>query len=140
MKDRHWTEQDFIDDAYGIGPQDGHADACGECRSRREQVRMIRREIVHEPETPHELLAAQRRAIYRRLDQPRPGTARRAAPALAAVFMLLIGLFLMRQTPPPPAPPATAMSDSQLFAEIYAVEQSSEPRAASPIRALFEEN
>ncbi len=45
----------------------------------------------------------------------------------------------MRQSQPP-APQPDQASDAQLFSDIYALEQSSEPRAAAPVRALFEEN
>jgi hypothetical protein len=33
-----------------------------------------------------------------------------------------------------------AAADAQLFSDVYAMEQSSEPRAAAPIHALIEEN
>jgi hypothetical protein len=61
---------------------------------------------------------------------------------------LIIGAFFVYRpaiAPPPVAPahvtPATAadVSDAQLFAEVYSMRDSTESRAAAPIRALFEE-
>jgi hypothetical protein len=44
---------------------------------------------------------------------------------------------------PPAAPPAEAAvnaeTDGELFTDVYSMEQDVEPRAAAPIRALFQE-
>lgn len=141
MSGGHWTEQDFIHHVYGIGPADGHLDGCGECRARWEAIRTQREFVLEEPEVSHELLARQRREIYGRLGRQPSRTALRVAPAFAAVLLLLLGFFFTRPAPVPvAATPAAAVSDTQLFSEIYALEQSSEPRAVTPMRALFEEN
>ncbi len=140
MMDGHWTEQEFINDIYGVGPGDGHLERCAECRGRREQMAMRRRAAAREPEVPAEFLAAQRRAIHQKLGA-RQAPAMRWAPAFAAVFVLLIGLLLIRQPRPVAAPgPVMTAADSQLFSDIYALEGSSEPQAVTPVRALFEEN
>src|ERR1019366_7637120 len=34
MNGGHWTEEDLINHAYGIGPEDGHLDVCAGCRVR----------------------------------------------------------------------------------------------------------
>jgi hypothetical protein len=141
MNGGHWTEEDLTDHAYGIGPEDGHLDLCGECQFRWSVIRARRESIVREPAEPDELeLAEQRRNIYRRLGrEPRP-VAARFMPALAAVLMLVLGIFYMSESPKaPPLAPVSA-SDSQLFSDIYALEQTSEPHVATPMRALFEEN
>ncbi|MBS1873247.1 MAG: hypothetical protein JSU00_08530 [Acidobacteria bacterium] len=135
----HWTEQQFIDSLYGVGPEDGHLNACAECRARHESMIARKRQIASEPEIPFEFLAAQRRAIHRRLDQPDRRNAR-FLPVLAASLVLVAGFFAMKQPPAPTPAPKAQVSDTQLFADIYALEQSSEPRAAGPVRALFEEN
>lgn len=141
MMGEHWTEQEFINDIYGIGPGDGHLQGCAECRARREELAVRRQAAAREPEVPGEFLAAQRRAIHEKLGERRVWAVR-WAPAFAAVFVLLIGVFLMRESRSPvgaPAPVVTA-ADSQLFSDIYALEGSSEPQAVTPVRALFEEN
>lgn len=139
MNRGHWTEQEFIDHIYGIGPADDHLKECAECRDRHSTLAARRQLVTAEPDVPLEFLAAQRRAIHRRLDQP--ARSMRMVPAFAATLVLLAGFFAIRQTPQPAQPqPAAAASDTQLFADIYALEQSSEPRAAGAVRALFEEN
>ena len=138
MNPGHWSEQDFINDIYGIGPADRHLEACAACRDRKAWMRARKELLIREPQLPEEFLAAQRRAIHQRLQQPsRPVS--RLAPVFA-VLVLAIGVFLMRQSPPPAPQQDQASSDAQLFSDIYALEQSSEPRAAAPVRALFEEN
>jgi hypothetical protein len=88
-----------------------------------------------EPEAPPELLAAQRRAIYRRLDQPRHNPfPLRWALSLAMLFLTAAGgLTLERRHK------AVPVSDEQLFSDLSAMEQSSEPKAIQPMHGLFQE-
>jgi hypothetical protein len=89
-----------------------------------------------EPEVSAEFLAAQRRGIYRRLDEPRSNRALMRW-ALSAAMLLLIfagGLTLERRRQAPPA-----ISDEQLFSDLSAMEQTSEPKAIQPIHGLFQE-
>jgi hypothetical protein len=141
MNGGHWTEEDLIDHAYGIGPEDGHLDMCAECQSRWSAIRARRESIVRERVELDELeLAAQRRGIYRRLGrEPRP-VATRFMPALAAALMLVAGIFYVNEMPKAPPPAPVSASDSQLFSDIYALEQTSEPHVGTPMRALFQEN
>jgi hypothetical protein len=88
-----------------------------------------------EPEVSPEFLAAQRRAIYRRLDEPRSKFSMRWALSLATVLLVLAGgLTLERRRPAVPA-----ISDEQLFSDLSAMEQRTEPKAIQPIHSLFEE-
>lgn len=136
----HWSDEDFINHVYGIGPEEGHLAVCGECRARADAIRARRAFVTREPEVPLEFLAEQRRRIHRRLEVER-GAMNRFVPALGAVLLLLAGLFFLYQSPrPQPVPAPVSASDSQLFSDIYALEQTSEPHVAKPMRALFEEN
>jgi hypothetical protein len=89
-----------------------------------------------EPEVSPEFFAAQRRSIYRRLDEPR----RNWIPvrwALSVAMLLLVfagGLTLERRHKTAPV-----ISDEQLFSDLSAMEQSSEPKAIQPIHGLFQE-
>lgn len=88
-----------------------------------------------EPEVSHEFLAAQRRAIYRRLDRPRHNI---LAPRWALSFAMLLlmvagGLTLERRRHTTPA-----ISDDQLFSDLTAMEQTNEPKAIQPIHGLFQ--
>jgi hypothetical protein len=88
-----------------------------------------------EPEVSAEFLAAQRRAIYGRLDEPRHKFSMRWAISLATVLLVLAGgLTLERRHPSAPA-----ISDEQLFSDLSAMEQRTEPKAIQPIHSLFEE-
>jgi len=87
-----------------------------------------------EPEVSGEFLAAQRRSIYRRLDEPRHKLAWRWALSLATVLLMLAGglTWEHRQSSP-------AISDEQLFSDLSAMDQRTEPQAIQPIHSLFEE-
>jgi hypothetical protein len=60
-------------------------------------------------------------------------------------MLLAVSLFLsqspFRSSVPAPAPAASANpeADAALFTDVYSMEQDVEPRAAAPIRALFQE-
>jgi hypothetical protein len=89
-----------------------------------------------EPEVSSEFLAAQRRSIYRRLDEPqRKWIAMRWAVSLAMLLLVVAGgLSLERRHKTAPA-----ISDEQLFSDLSAMEQSNEPKAIQPIHGLFRE-
>jgi hypothetical protein len=89
-----------------------------------------------EPEVSPEFLAAQRRSIYRRLDSPpRNWISMRWALSLAMLLLMLAGgLTLERRHKAAPA-----ISDEQLFSDLSAMEQSSEPKAIQPMHGLFKE-
>ncbi len=138
MDRQHWTEQDLLDKVYGIGTADeAHLEACPECHARWLNVSQRREQLTATPEVSPLFLAAQRRAIHRRLDQPGRNPLV-FAPALAAVAMVAVGLWLHPFKDAAPAPQPKI--DDTVFADVYALEQSSLPAAASPVRALFEEN
>jgi hypothetical protein len=88
-----------------------------------------------EPELSAEFLAAQRRAIYRRLGQPRHRFSLRWALSAAMVLLVLAGgLTLERRHASAPV-----ISDEQLFSDLAAMEQRTEPKAIQPIHSLFEQ-
>ena len=61
-------------------------------------------------------------------------------PGLAAACVLAVGIFVYHPAPPQqPVNKPAEISDAQLFGDIYSVEQTAEPAAAAPARALFEE-
>jgi hypothetical protein len=95
-----------------------------------------RTKSLPEPEVSSEFLAAQRRSIYRRLDQPhRNWMSLRWALSFALVLMMLAGgLTLERRHKSAPA-----LSDEQLFSDLSAMEQSNEPKAIQPMHGLFQE-
>jgi hypothetical protein len=89
-----------------------------------------------EPEVSPEFLAAQRRAIYRRMDETQ-----RVRPLMrwALSFAMLLALVAGGLTFEHRSKPAPGISDEQLFSDLSAMEQRTEPKAVQPIDALFQE-
>ena len=132
---RHWTENDFKQWLYGLKEEDHHLEECAECRAERDRLGVERARMIEQPEVSEEFLAAQRRSIYRRLDEPRHSwIALRWALPVAMVLVMVFGLTLERGRRPAPA-----ISDEQLFSDLTAIEQSAEPKAIAPMHKLFEE-
>jgi hypothetical protein len=157
---RHLTNDELLHRLYGLGEAEGetnlHLRECSECADRWRTFERRRAETVAGPDlssdASSEFLAAQRRAIYARLDERSSGMHVRLAPAVAAGFLLAAGVYLAipgRHAVPQAASAAhyrqapiahvvhAEMSDEQLFSDVYSMEQSVEPRAAVPIHALF---
>lgn len=137
---RHLTTDELIDRAYGLNTlvnDDAHVVECPECAARLAEIETKRRTMAQPAPVSNELLAAQRRAIYSRIERPAPRRLR-WVPALAAVGAVAV-VALVHQTPAPrvvhPEP-----NDAQLFSEVYSMEQSTEPAAAAPIHQLFEDD
>jgi hypothetical protein len=136
MTKKHLTIDELVDRLYGVGTGD-HLNSCDQCSQRFQQLRE-RREMAAEPvPASYEFLAAQRRDIYARMGE-RPRARMQWVPALAAAACLLAaGVFVNRPVAPVAKP---EIVDTQLFADVYSMEQSMEPLAAKPIDALFEQD
>ena len=142
---RHLSNDELMDLWYGLTPVGSdvlaHQESCPECRARAGELETLRRASAEPAGISAEALAAQRRAILARLDQ-RPRRQLRWAPAVAAAALAVAVAIAYRPaavTVPPAEDAAPQLSDDALLAEIYAMDLGREPRAAAPIRALFEE-
>lgn len=156
---QHLSDDVLLDALYGLTEIGSAVRECPSCAARWTEMNQQRAKLAEaSSDVSSDFLAAQRREIYERLSRPEPSLWRRAflaprwAAVVAAVCVLAIGLFWF-QTPQAAsfvagggaggrAEPGTEVSDTQLFAdvsEIYSLEESFEPAAAAPIRALFEE-
>ncbi len=146
----HWTDEELINHLYGVGPDNGHFGECRECQQRFLVMQSVRRSIeqheVVDDEISFEFLAAQRRAIYARLEKPVRWWsglhARRWASAAAAVAVIGGGLAMFEEAHPfgsrqPVA--ATKISDAQLASEVSQIADSGEPQPTAPLQGLFEE-
>jgi len=143
----HLNEDALLDAVYGIaGSQaEAHLRGCTKCAQRLNEWHEKRAAAVESVEISGEFLSAQRKKIYERIERP----ARMHwwwAPGLAAACALAIGVFAYpsvlhsihpatKQQPDKRA----EISDAQLFGDVYSMEQSLEPAAAAPARALFQE-
>ena len=135
---KHFSDEDLIDRLYEVGREDSHLEQCEDCRRRWLRLLTLRREVLEPPKIPEELLAAQRRSIYRRLEAESGSTWwLRPAPALAAAAVVVLGILLSRPTPAPQ--PTLAANDTQFFTEIYSMVENAEPMAVAPIHGLFED-
>jgi predicted anti-sigma-YlaC factor YlaD len=137
---KHWTENDFKQWLYGLKDKDRHLEECAECRSEMGRLRVLRSRMTEQSEIEHaeisqDFLAAQRRSVYRRLFEPRHNwVALRWALPVVMVLVMVFGLTLQRGRRS-----TSAISDEQLFSDLTAIEQSSEPKAIAPMHKLFEQ-
>ena len=146
---QHLNDDELIGMLYGLGDADGHLAACSECSERwsamHRALGMARSESAEIAEISGHRLAVQRQQILERLDQPSSvSLGWRWIPVATAASLLAAVMFLhQRPGAPQPAPPAPAAvnaeADADLFTDVYSMEQDVEPRAAAPIRALFQE-
>ena len=139
MNRSHLSDDELIAFVYGIGDAEGHLEGCPECRERFTAMRKIRAESVDTTKISGRMLAAQRQRVLERLEAG--SHTWRWVPAAAAAALLAVALFLSRPAGVPPQAPAAvnAETDAELFTDVYSMERNVEPRAAAPIRALFQE-
>jgi len=136
----HLSEDALLDAVYGIAGKDAetHLGRCGDCAARLHEWQE-KRAAAASLEIPDDFLAAQRRKIYERIERP-SHKHWLWAPGLAAACVLAVGIFVYHPAPQRHRGNQPAeISDSQLFGDIYSIEQTPEPAAAAPVRALFEE-
>jgi hypothetical protein len=152
---RHWTLDELTDRMYGIREEDEHLRSCGECALRLDELHRRRAAVTLAPEVPPVRLATQRSVVLERIGTPSRHLVRWVPAVTAAACLLAVAAFV--RWPVWIAPhgvtritttgvatsgvvtTGTAVSDAQLFADIYDVEESAEPRAAAPMHALFQE-
>jgi hypothetical protein len=97
-------------------------------------------EKLPEAEVSSEFLAAQRRSIYRRLGESRRDwISLRWALSLAMLLLMFAGGLTLERYLKSSAAISTSISDEQLFSDLSAMEQNSEPKAIQPIHGLFQE-
>ena len=145
----HLSDDELIALLYGLGDGEDHVAGCAACGERWNEMHralgMARAESVHAAEIGGRRLAAQRMQILERLGQRSSASlAWRWVPVATAASLLGAALFLhQRPSVSPSAAPAPAAvnaeADAELFTDVYSMEQDVEPRAAAPIRALFQE-
>jgi hypothetical protein len=133
---KHWTENDFKQWLYGLKEPDSHLEACPDCRTEVERLRVARQRALAEPEVSTEFLSEQRRSIYNRMLHPgRNFVPLRWALSIAMLLVVAIGLTLPR------AKKATVAltNDEQLYSDLTRIEQTEEPQAIQPLHNLFEQ-
>jgi hypothetical protein len=138
LSDGHLSNDQLIEQLYAKASS-LHVESCPECALRLGRLEERRSELAARPPVSNDFLAGQRRRIYARLGEPVPSRMRWAPATLAAACLLVAGMFVYRPMVTTP-PVHTEVADAQLFSDVYLMEESTEPIAAAPIHALFEDN
>lgn len=136
--DRHCSDEQLLAWLYGVESDNRHRPECEQCRSRSENLRSRREQMLAvEPEVSDEFLAAQRRAIYARIDQE-PAHPSHAAlmPWIVTALVLLLALGWLRTEMRSPA--GAEISDVKAFEDAFAMVARSHPEAVEPLKSLFE--
>jgi hypothetical protein len=129
---------------YGVGPEDNHPDRCQECRLSLKNLESAHASMLPAEEPSYQFLAAQRRAIYYRLETPRTGFfSFRLTHAVAAAAMLVFGFMLSVPKPvavvESPVAAVQAESEGRFYTNLYAEISSEIPSSVGPIQELFEQ-
>ena len=138
LNPEHLNDDALLDALYGLADNEPHLRECAICAQRFNEWQRKRESLADVPEVSSDFLAAQRRKIYERLGRPEPKRLR-WAPALAMACLVAVGVLVYHPATPPAPQQRGDVSDSQLFSDAYTMDQSLEPSAAAPIRALFED-
>jgi hypothetical protein len=138
LNPEHLSDDALVDGLYGLADNEPHLRECVICAQRFNEWQRKRESLADVPEVSSDFLAAQRRKIYERLERPESKRLR-WAPALAMACLVAVGVLVYHPATPPAPQPRGDVSDSQLFSDAYTMDQSLEPSAAAPIRALFED-
>jgi hypothetical protein len=130
----HWTEDDFLNTLYEVGPDDGHPAECPTCRAKLEEYRAIHRRITAPPDVPPSLLASRYWQIQTAITpRPRRSWLLKWTPAATLAMVVILAVWKTPTTAPP------SKTDAQLMTEIYQTVYTSEPAAFQPVHGLFTE-
>lgn len=145
--DAHWSGEDLLGRLYGLdapeGLSDAHLESCALCRKQLADLTARRTEILSAlPEVADDRLRAQRQSVLDSVTPRRFGWLGSLVPAGATALVLVLGIALQRPAPTPPTEmKATAVitqSDQELMTQIATLMENETPRAADPIRGLFD--
>jgi hypothetical protein len=145
LSDAHWTDEQIIASLYGVGPENGHLERCENCSLRRSSFvansRAADAARLGDEGVSFEFLAAQRQAIYEKLETPSVWKSvlgwRRWAPVALTLCLLAAGAAVydgrhMHHVA------RTQLSDAQLALEVSRMSQDWEAQPAAPLEGLFE--
>jgi hypothetical protein len=143
MAGTHCSDDDLLDRLYGLGREDGHLEACQDCRQRWLELQESRRTAIEDPAVPVEWMAAQRRQIWQRIERPKQVWWRQSLAPVAMALTFAIAVLL--QSPAPQPQPTIAqsnqvISDAALFEDVFQQVQRTSPESLAPVQRLFEEN
>ena len=136
---RHLSDDQLLDRLYGLPVEGGdHLEACPECAARWARIEQRRRANLAAQESRESTWS-----VAHVLKPRHSAWAWRRAwiPSLVVAGCVLAAAVWLNLThvAPPPAPPAASAVEAGWFEDAYSVMQPVEPRAATPIRVLFQE-
>jgi len=155
----HLNEDVLIDALYGVANAgvEEHLRQCTACATRRDELEEKRSASRTLVDAPPAVWAEQRRNVYQRIEHPSLSdrTSRWATPALAGIAACILAIAVFMNHPMTPADQAqptetsaehtapasvpVALSDIQLYTDVYAMEQSFVPSASASLGVLFEQ-
>jgi anti-sigma factor RsiW len=140
----HLDNDALIAHFYGLGEDSDHLAGCMACRERLQDMRRHRTAVDSESLSAvvdAQLLAAQRRTIYQRIENSqRPWMQSRLLrwiPAGAAVIALGVGVVTF-QSEHTVQPAKQTLSDVDLAKEVSQLSQEVEAHPTAPLKGLFE--
>jgi hypothetical protein len=111
----HWTDEELVNSLYGVGPESNHLEGCADCQARLADMRANRTSLEIAEDISFDFLAAQRRAIYQRLEQP-------------VRWWSSFSVELAKER----------AADAKLLQEVSAMAMDSGSASAEPLQGLFE--
>lgn len=140
---QHLKDDVFIDGLYGLVDVEALVGTCPLCASRWNQLQEKRAAVAVPLAIPAEELAAQRRSIFARVERSTHvrWAGSMVAAAAAATCLLAIGVFVhhpLTAVHPAPASLSETQPLSDVYSDVYSLEQSFEPTASASFRVLFE--
>lgn len=151
LRDGHWSDEELVHLLYGLDPSSeksaSHLENCSACSERWQSLQRRKAALQSAPAVSDERLRLQRRAIFDRIEKSSQRNWRVTwMPAAATALLLTVGITMNFHTTPVAAPVVAThqaadqefMADVASMSDVAASLSDDSPRAAEPIRALFD--
>lgn len=137
----HWTDDELLAHIYGIGPSGNHLQECADCRSRLSAMQSNRQSLETAEQVGNDFLAAQRRAIYRRIERREHWwnslAVRRWAAGMTTACVLGGALFMYDQNRQMRLA-QERVNDARLMQEVATMASDTSTSSMAPLEGLFE--
>lgn len=141
----HWTDDELLAYIYGIGPAGNHLEKCVDCQGRLAVFQQSRERteaaVSVSDGVTSDFLAAQRRAIYQRMDQPvrwwSSAAVRRWAAGMTTAC-LLGGSFVIYDQNREMRLAQERANDAKLMQEVATMANDTSTSSMAPLQGLFE--
>jgi hypothetical protein len=138
MLDKHWTDEELLLRLFDVEQPDNHLEVCPDCSRRWEAMRSrYESRPAISAGALDERLAAQRSTIRARLENKRKFRPI-LAPSLAALAVIVLIAALVFPPKQPKQPEPKAMSEDEMFEDMFRTAFNIEPEAIRPVQSLFE--